>query len=151
MTIAPAGPAAPCPAADLLDLELRLPADLAAPAAARRAAQQALATLPTSAAPELADAALLVISELVTNAVVHGGGRERPVTVELHLHPRYLTVTVTDGHRGPGTLASHPARPARLHEEHGRGLAIVSALTSAHGHSSGPDHTTVWAHLPLPA
>ncbi|MHA6757886.1 ATP-binding protein [Streptacidiphilus sp. PAMC 29251] len=128
------------------DVELRLPADRAAPAAARDHTRHALADWSTPG--PVTDAALLVVSELVTNAVLHGSrrGRTTPVTVELHLRPEHLAVAVTDGHHRDGAPAP---RQARSQAEHGRGLAIVTALAIACGHTTGPGCTTAWAHLPL--
>ncbi len=69
------------------------------------------------------DDALLVISELVTNAVLHGGG---PLTVTLESAPPDVIITVTD--RGA-------ADPARRHpkgdDECGRGLDIVDRLSAS--------------------
>ena len=66
---------------------------------------------------------LLVVSELVTNAVLHGGG---PLTVALSFTPPDLIIAVTD--RGS-------ADPSRRHptgdDEYGRGLGIVDRLSTS--------------------
>lgn len=66
---------------------------------------------------------LLVISELVTNAVLHGGG---PVTVTLTSAAPDVIIEVTDRGRSD---------PARRHpgtdDEHGRGLDIVDRLSTS--------------------
>ncbi|BDM72482.1 hypothetical protein HEK616_59690 [Streptomyces nigrescens] len=91
-------------------------------------------------APDLAEDALLVISELITNAVVHAlppavlrlsrvaGGRNG------------LRVEVTDA--GAGRPAAEPC-PG----EHGRGLGIVTALAAECGTRVHPGGITWWAEL----
>uniref|UniRef100_UPI003F491250 ATP-binding protein n=1 Tax=Streptomyces sp. CA-141956 TaxID=3240051 RepID=UPI003F491250 len=83
---------------------------------------------------------LLVVSELVTNAVTHA---LPPVT--LHLHATTdgsgrVQVHVTDG--GPRTDTSPVPEnwaAARPEDEHGRGDVIVSALAGPAGTTAGPD------------
>ena len=88
--------------------------------AVRAEAREFLATNPWASAQE---DVLLVVSELVTNAVLHGSG---PVTVTLNPAPPDLIITVTD--RGG-------ADPARRHpdgdDEYGRGLEIVEQLSTS--------------------
>ncbi|MEV0383386.1 ATP-binding protein [Nonomuraea sp. NPDC050643] len=91
-----------------------------------------------------------VASELVANAVVHGGG----AWVRLSLRPeveggrRYWRVAVVD----PGRSGSVPMpRMPALSEESGRGLWVVDALTNG---CWGTELTmvgerVVWALLPL--
>ncbi|MFE6337544.1 ATP-binding protein [Streptomyces sp. NPDC057798] len=62
----------------------------------------------------------LVISELLTNAVLHGRGM---MTLTITRTDPKLHLSVTD-HGQPRT-ATPPAEP----DEHGRGLAIVAAVT----------------------
>lgn len=91
------------------------------------------------------DDAAVMVSELVTNAVVHG----RPeITLELWLTADRLTVAVGD--LGEGMPAS--AVP-RLRQGSGRGLIIVDALATRWGVSwplkrGGKD---VWFELAQPA
>ena len=69
---------------------LVLPASLDAPALARLHLRQALPRLP----PAILDDTLILTSELVTNAVLHG----RPeISVSVELAEPELTVVVTDG------------------------------------------------------
>ncbi|UAL71219.1 ATP-binding protein [Streptomyces angustmyceticus] len=94
---------------------------------------------------DAAHCVLLVVSELVTNAVEHA---QPPLALHLRRENRgpRVWVAITDG--GPsvrgGTWTSSCA-----HDEHGRGLAIVEALAAAHGADSHPDGTTHWARLPV--
>ncbi|MET7363065.1 ATP-binding protein [Streptomyces sp. NPDC005562] len=94
------------------------------------------------------DAAALVLSELVTNAVVHTASRR--IICELCADPEKLRIAVRDEGCGSGT-------PRPVHrgadEEHGRGLLLVDAVSSAWGvHDAGPGiGLTVWAELPRTA
>jgi anti-sigma regulatory factor (Ser/Thr protein kinase) len=70
--------------------------------------------------PYLESDCLLVASELVTNAVLHGTG---PVLISVELHPRAFSVSVSDGSRSlPG------GRDRGELPEGGRGLALVLAF-----------------------
>jgi anti-sigma regulatory factor (Ser/Thr protein kinase) len=73
------------------------------------------------------DIATVVVSELVSNAVVHGGGC---LSLELLAHDGGVTVAVADGsavlpRRGRGDPEA--LDPVRL-AEGGRGIALVEAL-----------------------
>ncbi|MEU6403874.1 ATP-binding protein [Streptomyces sp. NPDC046985] len=92
----------------------------------------------------LADDAELVVSELVTNAVVHSGGSE--VTLTLRLHESHLEIWVHDGVAGD----HHPVRPAvEAYDEGGRGLHLVAAVAACHGGSwgLGDQGATTWCRL----
>ncbi len=116
-----------------------LPADGRAPRDARRL----VANLAGAAGvdDELLETALLLVTELVTNAVVHGGGA---VGVSVEVHEGVLSVRVSDAASGPLLVM---ARPAGELAEGGRGLQLVDALASAWGteHSSG--RKTLWFRL----
>ena len=113
------------------------------PAAARAAVRDTLARWGLSAA---AADVMLMVSELVTNACMHG---VPPVTVHVEVRPgpagAELACEVTD--TGPGMPAPAAAVPGA---EHGRGLAVVAALAGACGTSPGPVGKTVWFRLPIP-
>ncbi|WP_354671400.1 ATP-binding protein [Streptomyces sp. CSDS2] len=95
--------------------------------------------------PELVEDSLLVVSELVTNAIVHA----RP-PAELRLswlrgdHPAILRVEVTDAGPDPAAGAT---RAGIDPDEHGRGEAIVHALATRHGIQVHPGRVTRWAEL----
>jgi len=89
--------------------------------------------------------AMLVLSELVSNAVKHaeplpGGG----ITVECRVKPDVLHIEITDG--GAGTRPH--ASVAALSAMGGRGLDIVRAVSSEWGVTEGRDTVTVWAEIP---
>ena len=90
--------------------------------------------------PELYGDSVIVVSELVTNAITHA-----PVPGELRLSllPDVLRIAVTDS----GSGAPEP-RHASATREGGRGLYLVDALTSAWGMEPLPHGgKVVWAEL----
>ncbi|MFC4534328.1 ATP-binding protein [Sphaerisporangium dianthi] len=87
----------------------------------------------------LADDVVLVVGELLANALSHG---EPPIRVSMWAGDGDLFVWVTD--HGAGL----PYRPVLgLDSTHGRGLAIVAALAHGHGVTplTGATGKTVWA------
>ncbi|MFE5947492.1 ATP-binding protein [Streptomyces sp. NPDC056480] len=91
-----------------------------------------------------AEAVVLVVSELVTNAIEHA---LRPINVHLHREHvgNRVWVGVSDG--GPATH-SGTQTAACTEDEHGRGLAIVSAIAESHGvHVHPAGGTTRWASI----
>ena len=83
-------------------LNLVLTEEVGAAAAARQALREENGALPAT----VRDDVLLLVSELVSNAVLHAGaGPERPLQVQLLRGPRWLIVTVSD--EGPG-FTWHP-------------------------------------------
>lgn len=122
---------------------LVLSADLHAPARARAWAQARVASM----TDHRTDDALLVVSELVTNAVRHAGS---DVVLNILVRPDRVRVEVSDA--GDDLPATSPGRPDSSRPD-GRGLVIVTALASNWGVRSAPDRPgkTVWADIPLPA
>ena len=117
-----------------------LPADATAPGLARRLLRDTVAS--SSLDPDLLDAALLCVSELVTNVVMHAG---RTPSMDVVLTDDALTVQVHhDASHAPP--ASHPADedPLRIS---GRGLELVDALANAWGSESTSAGTTTWFRL----
>ncbi len=90
--------------------------------------------------PERLDDAVLVLSELVGNAVRHAEGDS--MEVRLRRTGDVLRIAVHD--RSP----AHPApRDAALEDENGRGMLIVDALSSRWGWEPRPDGKVVWADV----
>ncbi|MCX5278093.1 ATP-binding protein [Streptomyces virginiae] len=95
---------------------------------------------------DLADDVVLVVSELITNAILHSrGGAE--VNLLMGLRDGLLLIIVTDG-----TPITREARQAGTAAEHGRGLHIVRAIAAEHCGSWGTtsDRTGTWCELPVP-
>ena len=89
--------------------------------------------------PLLADA-LLIASELVTNAVLHGGTVAR---LDVRADDRSVTISVTD--RAPALPEVRDPGPSATS---GRGLRIVEALSVNWGVEPRPqDGKAVWAEL----
>lgn len=90
---------------------------------------------------EVRDVAVLLTGELVTNALVHGGGR---FWLAIEIGRDAVRVAVSDRNREvPRVL--HPSSD----REHGRGMAIIDALASAWGTDRRPGRKSVWFELTL--
>jgi anti-sigma regulatory factor (Ser/Thr protein kinase) len=117
-------------------MTLELPREADAPSRAR----QALAGFDHDLPPERDEAAQLLVSELVTNAVKYGGSG--PVQVEVTADPRRFRTEVID--RGSGFHA--PARDTEdLQTPGGWGLHLVEMLSDRWGAHEGSTH--VWFEL----
>lgn len=88
------------------------------------------------------DTAALVVSELVTNAIVHAAGQR--VVCELHDTDDLVRIAVGDEGCAPGE--PHPS-PQRPDEEHGRGLLLVAAVSRAWGAQDTGPGLLVWAEI----
>ncbi|MEU5050152.1 ATP-binding SpoIIE family protein phosphatase [Streptomyces sp. NPDC021096] len=125
-----------------------LPGDARAPSAARRFVRSVLAGWNAHAL--VTDDATLLVSELVTNAVVHAG---TSVDLECRLDPApggNLVVEVTDHH--PAREFRPCPRPAAGDREGaahgGQGLRLVAELAETWGTAYRRTDKTVWFHLP---
>ncbi|MEV0742195.1 ATP-binding protein [Streptomyces sp. NPDC050549] len=89
-----------------------------------------------------ADDVLLVVSELVTNAVRHA---RPPIFLAIcRTEARSVRVEITDGGKfGDPRCIETPDDP----DEHGRGLIIVDCLSAAHGCRVAEHGTTWWAEF----
>jgi anti-sigma regulatory factor (Ser/Thr protein kinase) len=92
---------------------------------------------------DVAATAELCVSELVTNAIVHAGGR---IEVRASLDGA-LVVSVRD-HGGPAADAAPDPDPDPL-RVHGRGLLLVEALADRWGSERDAVGTSVWFSLEL--
>jgi anti-sigma regulatory factor (Ser/Thr protein kinase) len=126
-------------ASDHNGVVLQLSKDLDAPALARRFVAEQGAALPGDVA---ADAELLV-SELVTNAVLYG---RAAITLRVNVDPPGIGIAVQDS--GEDTIELPPDRPDPG-APGGRGLMIVRAIATAWGvtPSDPPPGKTVWFRL----
>lgn len=119
--------------------------DNASPGHARRfCAEKLEAVLPAQPATErtIADA-VLITSELVTNAVRAGCGR---IELKLTLDARGLRLAVHDDAAGIPVL-QNPGPD----EPHGRGLAITALIAQSWGYQPTRRGKNVWAQLPVAA
>ncbi|MFI0938408.1 ATP-binding protein [Streptomyces sp. NPDC021020] len=92
---------------------------------------------------------LVIVSELVTNAVKHAAVLSPELGVEVAVGPDWIRVAVED---------QHPYRPKALETDHartgGRGLLLVKTITTEAGGSCDVTQTpsggkVIWAAVPL--
>ncbi|ARF82535.1 hypothetical protein B6264_00605 [Kitasatospora aureofaciens] len=99
---------------------------------------------------ELVDDLLLIVSELVGNAVRHAAELSPEVTTELSVRRGWVRVSVEDGDPyRPKALESDTARTG------GRGLLLVKSVTLQAGgvcdvEQTGEGGKVIWASLPVP-
>src|SRR3954464_6386917 len=93
-------------------------------------------------AEDLLDSASLIVSELVTNAVVHAG---TPARLVLRLRGGELRLEVEDQH--PARMISVVPELLSEHVDHGRGLLITSSLSSGWGVEYTATTKRVWARF----
>ena len=122
--------------------------DPAAAAAARRFVRQILRTWNIAARTwdpdRLVDDAVLLTSELVTNAVVHAG---TAFDVTCRLTSGELEVAVRDRH--PARTLPDIPKAASASAERGRGLLLPSALASSWGVTYAKTAKAVWFRISL--
>lgn len=95
--------------------------------------------------PEDRDDAMLVLSELVSNAVRHAAPLPSgEINVRWEVADEVLHIEITDG--GAGTRPH--ASVAALSSLGGRGLDIVRSVSTKWGVTEGEDSVTVWAEVP---
>ncbi|HEX5095229.1 MAG TPA: ATP-binding protein [Acidimicrobiia bacterium] len=110
---------------------MKLACDRSAPAHARHALVEAFACLATP----IRQQSELIVSELVTNAVLHGS---EPIVFRADRRGDRLRIEVHDGstRMGPPT-------------EHSRGLELIARVASAWGVQRHAPGKTVWAEMLL--
>ena len=88
-------------------------------------------------APQVdADTVALLVSEVATNALVHGDGR-----VRVRVRPTSTGLRVEVHDDSPSLPARRRATPM---DEGGRGIALVEAMSSGWGADRTDDGKTVW-------
>ena len=122
-------------------LELYLPADESAIVQARRAVDRVTAL---AGYPDAQFAVRVLVSELFTNGITHGGGGGR-IRLALEMQPECVHVEIGD--RGRGFDADSIAMPDE-DATSGRGLALLDRLAERWGVESGGE-TRVWFDLAL--
>ncbi|SCD75614.1 Histidine kinase-like ATPase domain-containing protein [Streptomyces sp. DvalAA-14] len=117
----------------------------------RHAVREIIADLGVPMDDDLLYGLLLIVSELVTNAVKHAAVLSPEIPVELAVGADWIRVAVED---------NHPYRPKALETDHartgGRGLLLVKSVTDEAGGSCDTTQTptggkVIWAALPLRA
>ncbi|MCW2724369.1 MAG: hypothetical protein JWN35_1290 [Frankiales bacterium] len=117
------------------------PADGRSASQARRLVERAVAE---AGLPDVVDEALLLVTELVTNAVVHAG---TDVDVAIEAGTDRLRVEVLD--RSPGSLPTVHGAPSDTREG-GRGLFLLDALATEWGTRHFASGKSVWFTLGAP-
>ncbi|MPZ72990.1 MAG: ATP-binding protein [Nitriliruptorales bacterium] len=113
-----------------------LPPDTESPRRARRFVRDALLD---DQVDTTLDVVTLLVSEVVTNAVLHA---RSDVTVRVRNDGRIVRVEVTDKSPAP-PVQQYLSREATT----GRGMVLVEALADAWGTNPGSDGKTVWFEL----
>jgi anti-sigma regulatory factor (Ser/Thr protein kinase) len=116
-----------------------LPAEVRSASAARHFVRPFLYHCP----PDFVDTAVLLTSELVTNALVHA---RSDVEVELTRHDGLIRIAVTDDTPDCPTIG-----PSVVLSEHGRGLPLVASQSQCWGVDETGLGKTVWFVLRLPS
>jgi DNA-binding NarL/FixJ family response regulator len=121
----------------LTEASQRFEQDTQSPRAARRFVTQALTELDDD---DLTDTVTLLVSELVTNAVLHAGSQ---VEVMVRLTATAARIEVTDD-----SVEELAPRDAADDEDSGRGLALVGTLARRWGVRPAPERgKTVWFEI----
>ena len=118
--------------------KIELAADVASCSTARRFVRETLA----QAADDLRANALLLISEVVTNAVLHARG---PVTVEVQQKGGAYRIAVSDRSKAAPTEKGY-----RTDDATGRGLQLLECVAAAWGWERTSTGKVVWFDLPVP-
>jgi anti-sigma regulatory factor (Ser/Thr protein kinase) len=119
--------------------QVTMPAAERSPGLARRVARDALTSWQLT---HLTDTAVLLISELVTNAVLHARTGGPGLALYLENHGAWLRIEVHDG----DVREPEPRLPGTL-DESGFGYVIVAALADKWGVRETAAGKAVWAEL----
>lgn len=122
-----------------LSARFDLPLHTGSPGAARRAVAELLAAWGFDD-PDWTQDTVLVVSELVSNALLHGGGC---VGIDVQAHDGVVVIGIADG-------SAVIPRPRAGDATGGRGLLLVEALTQQWGVENHHGGKRVWARLRRP-
>ena len=109
---------------------------------ARRFVRNTLISWGLSGRDNLVADAVLLASELVTNAIVHAG---TPVQLTCRLDGANVEVSVLDRH--PARVIPDPPGAAEVDRPSGRGLLLPAALSSSWGVTYAPAAKVIWFRL----
>ncbi|EFC83311.1 SpoIIE family protein phosphatase [Parafrankia sp. EUN1f] len=123
-------------------IQLALPAVAASAGQARTSVRAALHDAGISSL----DDAILLVSEVVTNAVLHA---RSDLVLRATLEPGRLRISVEDRE---GSALPRPGDEStdQIDAEHGWGLLLVEALAQAWGVETTPDGKRVWFEMEIP-
>jgi anti-sigma regulatory factor (Ser/Thr protein kinase) len=125
-------------------IEVRLPPHPSSVSVARRHVRE---LLDGAGRGDLTEATVLLVSEVVTNAILHSASGDQGGSLEVRYalddHEVYVEVLDAGGAAAPSRHAEH------LEGVSGRGLGLVEALASAWGVHDHQDGRAVWFRLPL--
>jgi anti-sigma regulatory factor (Ser/Thr protein kinase) len=124
------------------ELQLTLTAAPTAANAARSAVRTRLRS--KGCDQETTDTAELLVSELVTNAVLHATGPSLCLTLE-ETELNLIHVAVRDGDR---STPRHPVAPPAVEQTRGRGLFLIDTLSVGWGWEPLRTGKRVWFELP---
>ena len=111
-------------------------------AAARRFIRDTLVSWGLPGADDRVADAVLLASELVTNAVVHAGTQ---VQLTCRLNGTTVEVSVLDRH--PARVIPDPPGAVDVDRPSGRGLLLPAALSSSWGVTYAPEAKAIWFRL----
>jgi len=119
-------------------LSVELPPDPASATRARELAREKLAAICT---PDALDTVALLVTELVTNAVLHA---HTPLRLVIEATRDHVRVRVEDESGGYPERRSYPSDAVT-----GRGLALVEVLSSSWGVEPTASGKVVWCEIPM--
>jgi two-component sensor histidine kinase len=119
-------------------LSVELPPE---PTSAGRARALARERLGVVCSPEALDTIALLVTELVTNAVLHA---QTPLHLTIETTTEHVRLCVADS-----SLEIPEANPYEPDAVSGRGLSLVERLASAWGVDQTPSGKIVWCEIPI--
>lgn len=125
--------------------ERRISAELETDATAVTASRSLLTEIEPLVDDEVIEDVRLLVSELVTNSVRHGGAAGTPIELDVTVTPAALHVEVSDC---GGGFEPAPRRPGQS-QAGGWGLFLVDRIADRWG-AAQKDGTRVWFEVDLP-
>jgi anti-sigma regulatory factor (Ser/Thr protein kinase) len=119
-------------------LSVELPPE---PSSATRARALARDRLGESCSHDTLETVALLVTELVTNAILHA---RTPLQLTVEVRPGCLRISVVDASSDQPTLQRFDTDAVT-----GRGLALVEQLASSWGVDPTPSGKVVWCEVPL--